>query len=226
MRKYIWATVIIMIGTLIASATIFKTNALACIFMAMIGMIVLFFSVFETKNVVAEKIVLIALLSSVSAIGRILFSSIPSVQPASFIIIVTGIVFGGEVGFLTGAITALASNLVLGQGPWTVWQMFAWGIMGFSSGLLKTPLLKNKWIFCVYGLLWGVVFGWIMNGWFLISSNVSEINIKILIAACVASFPMDLAHGVSNLVLILFMGKEFIKMLNRIAIKYGLCSSS
>jgi len=225
MRKYMSVTVIIMVCTLILSATIFRGNTLACIFVAMMGVIILFFSVFETKNVAAEKIVLIALLSSVSAIGRILFSSIPSVQPSSFIIMVTGIVFGGEVGFLTGAITALASNLVLGQGPWTVWQMFCWGIMGLLSGLLKRPLTKSKWIFCFYGLLWGFVFGWIMNGWYLVSSNVTGFNVKIMIAACVTSFPMDLAHGVSNLVLILWMGNDFIKMFHRISVKYGLRSS-
>lgn len=223
MKKMIWFVLILMIAALVLSVTIFEKNTFAILCLGMVAIMVTLFSLFERKNVATEKIVLIALLSSVASIGRIVFSAIPSVQPASFIIIMTGIAFGGEMGFLTGTITALASNLVLGQGPWTIWQMFCWGVMGWLSAVMAQGLLRRKLVFCVYGLLWGFVFGWIMNAWFVLAGyGDSGLNGKAFIIAGVSSFPMDLAHGVTNSLLIGLFSSSFMKILGRISMKYGL----
>ena len=63
---------------------------------------------------------------------------------------------------------ALVSNLILGQGPWTPWQMFAWGSMGYLVGILvRSGLIKGRLILSFLGFFLGILFGWVMNLWFL-----------------------------------------------------------
>ncbi len=198
------------------SVSALRHNLYMCLAVFIVGTVVVFFSLFEGRDVSAEKIVLIAVLAGLSSAGRVVFSGVPSVQPSSFIIIMTGVVFGPQMGFMTGAVTALASNLILGQGPWTPWQMFAWGIMGALSGLLPKWLGKNGIFMTVYSFLWGFLFGWIMNLWYSFG------GFGTFISASIASFPMDLAHAISNGILMLFFGGLFTKKFLRIAVKYGL----
>lgn len=176
---------------------------------------------FLTKAPSVEKTVLIALLSSLSTVGRVLFAGIPSVQPSSFIIIMAGLCFGKEIGIMTGLVTALASNLILGQGPWTLWQMFAWGLMGLLSALLSKPLISFKFFRAVYGVAWGFLFGWIMNLWYYTGYN-TEIGLSYYITAGISSFPFDLLHGLSNGLLMIFSGDLFLRAFRRIGIKYGI----
>lgn len=225
-KAFIFTGLLITIAAIVLSFVIFRNNILFPCFIMVAGTIVIFFGSFETNyDVTAEKIVLIAILSAISSIGRILFSSIPSVQPSSFIIIITGAVFGEEMGFMVGSITALASNLILGQGPWTIWQMFSWGMMGLVSGLLSSAIKNHKVFSIIYGFVWGLVFGWIMNLWMLTTGSMSGINLAYVILIYIRSFPMDLAHGITNAVLLFLLSGRFIKILNRIAIKYGLTTA-
>lgn len=211
----------ILVFLLLAVILSYKNINLSII-LAVFSVILAVFIVFEKKDTGVDKIVIISILSAVASAGRVLFSSIPSVQPASFVIMITGIVFGAEAGFITGAITALSSNLLLGQGPWTVWQMFAWGLMGYVSAILYKILIKNKFIFSIYGLIWGFIFGIIMNAWILFSGREGIFSIERAILINIASFPMDLAHGIFNLILILLFGTKFIKIFKRIAVKYDI----
>ena len=212
----------ILLTALILSASVFNSNFFICLSLGIIGTLIMFFTVFEKSHVSTEKIVLIALLSSLAAAGRVLFTAIPNVQPVSFLVIITGIVFGGEIGFITGAVSALTSNLIMGQGPWTLWQMFAWGLMGLVSALLSNRLNKNKWLLAGYSFVWGFLFDYIMNIWVLITNNFSQVNWSALIVALSSSFYFDLLHAVGNAVLALLLGSRFIKILGRIAVKYGL----
>src|SRR5690606_16114673 len=106
----------------------------------------------------AREMVILAMLAAIAAVSRVPFAGIPSVQPTSFVIIVTGLVFGAESGFLVGAVTAIVSNIFLGQGPWTPWQMFAWGLMGMSAGLLRnTWLMSTLWTKSIFVFAWGYI---------------------------------------------------------------------
>ena len=167
-------------------------------------------------------VVLIALLSAVSCAGRVLFAGLPSVQPSSSLIILTGIVFGPQAGFMTGAMTALTSNMLLGQGPWTVWQMSAWGMMGLSSGLLQRLLKRHGLLLSLYGCVWGFLFGWFMNLWTVSGGFFGPFSLRAVVAACAASLPLDLAHAACNLLLLLLFAKPFLRKMERIAVKYGL----
>ena len=78
----------------------------------------------------SSSIAVIATLATLAALGRDAFVAIPDVKPITAIVLVSGIAFGAGPGFAVGAISALASNILLGQGPWTPWQMLGWGLVG------------------------------------------------------------------------------------------------
>lgn len=189
--------------------------------MMMVLIMVPFFARFEYRKSQPEEIVLISLMAAIAAVARIPFASLPSVQPTSFVILVSALSFGGETGFLIGAVAALVSNLFLGQGPWTPWQMFAWGMMGLITGLLRgTFLLRQKYLRLIYVFLWGLVFGWFMNLWYL--TSLQEGFAAAFLVSCISSFPMDAAHGITNVILIYFFAGRWNRILDRSIQKYGL----
>ena len=195
---------------------------LPALLLAVSGVLLVLFAGFEHSRAGAQAVVLIALLSAVSCAGRVLFAGLPSVQPSSSLIILTGIVFGPQAGFMTGAMTALTSNMLLGQGPWTVWQMAAWGMMGLSSGLLQRLLKRHGLLLSLYGCVWGFLFGWFMNLWTVSGGFFGPFSLRAVVAACAASLPLDLAHAACNLLLLLLFEKPFLRKMERIAVKYGL----
>ena len=98
-----------------------------------------FILVFDKKKPQARELVPIAVMAAIAVVGRTVFEIIPlpNFKPCSAIIIITAVAFGPEAGFLTGALTGFVSNFIFGQGPWTPWQMFTWGLVGFLAGILK-----------------------------------------------------------------------------------------
>ncbi len=180
-----------------------------------------FFLRFERKNVQARELVLLAVLSAIAAVSRIPFASIPSVQPTTFVIIVSGLVFGGESGFVIGSLAALVSNLFLGQGPWTPWQMVAWGVIGGGAGLLRRfKWMQTKWGRVGYGIVSGYFFGWIMNIWSLFGLQITDW--KTVLTLYGSSFYFDTAHALSNVVFLILFSSSWIKILQRFQRKYGL----
>ena len=105
--------------------------------------LIAFFLSFEKRKPQAREIVLISVLSALAVAGRCAFAAIPQFKPVAAIIIISGACFGANTGFLVGAITAFVSNFFFGQTPYTPWQMFAFGVIGFVAGLLfKKGVLK------------------------------------------------------------------------------------
>jgi energy-coupling factor transport system substrate-specific component len=195
--------------------------------MVLLSLLFLFIR-FERRRVEPRELVLLAVLASIAAVGRIPFASIPSVQPTTFIIMISGFVFGPESGFIIGAVAALASNMVLGQGPWTPWQMTAWGLVGLTAGMFrKTKVMTNKWGRIFFGVIWGFLFGWIMNLWgiFGLMQTGSVLNLKAFLLYFAASATFDAMHAVSNVIFLLLFGTSWIKILNRFKRKYGLLDS-
>lgn len=175
---------------------------------------------FESRNSHPRELVIIAILSAVAAFSRIPFAGLPSIQPTSTIIILSAMVFGPSMGFMIGAVAALASNVILGQGPWTPWQMFAWGTMGFVAGHLAV-IIKGRISMAMIGFAQGIAFGWTMNLWFLFGF-VKPITIETIMAIYGSSLYFDLLHGISNFILIILLYKPWMLILKRIQVKYGI----
>jgi len=190
------------------------------VFMIILAMVP-FFLRFERRKPQAKELVIIAVMATLAALGRVAFAPIPNFKPTSAVVIITALAFGPEAGFLTGAVAAAASNLFFGQGPWTPWQMFCWGMVGFGAGILSRGWLKSKLWLCIYSFLSGFAYGWIMNIWFIISF-IQPLTWAAVIAAYISSFWFDFTHALSTLIFILVLAKPWLKKLNRIKIKYGL----
>ncbi|MEW9668552.1 ECF transporter S component [Ammoniphilus sp. 3BR4] len=181
-----------------------------------------FFLRYEMRNIAGRELVLVAILAAIAAVSRIPFAPIPSVQPTSFVIMMAGYVFGAETGFMVGAIAALVSNMFLGQGPWTPWQMFAWGMIGFSTGLLRnTWWMATKAGKLIFGFLWGFLFGWIMNLTFIFTF-IDDFSWTAFFTAYMGSIIFDTMHALSNVVFLLIFGTAWIKTLERFKRKYGM----
>ena len=187
--------------------------------------ILIFLVRFERRKVEPRELVLLAVLASIAAVGRIPFASLPSVQPTTFVIMMSGFVFGAESGFIIGAVAALASNMILGQGPWTPWQMAAWGLVGLSAGWLRnTKILTSKTGRIIFGIAWGYLFGWVMNLWGFLSivQSGSPFEWKAFMVYLIGSATFDTMHAVSNVIFLLLFGEVWIKILTRFKRKYGL----
>lgn len=97
------------------------------------------FAWYERSRPDARVVALVATLAAFAALGRIAFAALPNVKPTTDIVLVSGYALGGAPGFAVGALAALASNFFFGQGPWTPWQMAAWGVTGLVGAALARP---------------------------------------------------------------------------------------
>lgn len=183
-----------------------------------------FFLVFEGRKPQARELVIIAVLCALAVAGRAAFYMLPQFKPVMAIVIISGAAFGGEVGFLTGALTMLVSNMFFGQGPWTPWQMFAMGITGFLAGVLfqKGLFGSSKAAMSVFGLFSAVViYGGIMNPASAVMAHI-PLSKGVLLTCYAAGLPMDILHGVSTMLFLFVGAKPMLEKLDRVKIKYGL----
>lgn len=182
-----------------------------------VGVIYSIFKMFENSKPTTESIVLLAILIATASIGRLILISIPSVNLQSFIVIMVGIVFGKKEGFIVGSLSALVTAMILGIGPWVVFQMIGWGLMGLTAGLIAEKL-DNIVFRVAFGLAWGLLYGWIadLSGIFYLGS----INLGSVLGLFIFSFPFDMLHGVSNAVLLAVFYNWFKKIFLRSKTKY------
>ena len=128
---------------------------------------------------------------------------------------------------MVGAITGFVSNFFFGQGPWTPWQIFSFGIIGFLAGILFTKgfLRKTRASLCSFGCLATlIIYGGIMN----LSSVImwqGKITTDMIISVYLMGLPMDVIHAVSTAFFLWFIAEPMIDKLERIKIKYGLVQS-
>ena len=183
-----------------------------------------FFLVFEKRRPQARELVVIAVLCAIAVAGRAAFFFVPQFKPVAALTIVAAVAFGGESGFLVGAISMLASNMFFSQGPWTPFQMFAMGIIGFLAGVLfrKGILRRSRFALCVYGgLATFFIYGFIMNTYSVFQVQ-SHVTWGMILASCAVGIPMDLLHAASTVFFLAAAGPAMLEKLDRIKTKYGL----
>ncbi len=221
-RIAIFMVILLFFGSLAIMTLMNDEQYLPVALFMVCASIVPFFLRFERRSLQAREIVLVAVISAIAAVGRVPFAALPSVQPTSFVIIVSALVFGSETAFMVGAVSALVSNMFLGQGPWTPWQMFGWGMVGWTAGTLyQWGWLKNRFMLIAFGFVWGFLFGWIMNIWFLANMG-QDLTWAAVLAAYASSFYFDLVHALCNVFFLAVLGPGWVKILERYKTKYGL----
>ncbi|MDE6110967.1 MAG: septum site-determining protein MinC, partial [Eubacterium sp.] len=114
--------------------------------------------------------------------------------------------------------------ILYSQGPWTPWQMFAMGIIGFLAGVLykKGLLRRSRILLCIFGAISAIViYGGIVNPSALIWGN-EGLNWSIILSYYVTGFPMDCIHAISTAIFLWFISEPMLEKLDRIKTKYGL----
>ncbi|AST92290.1 MULTISPECIES: ECF transporter S component [Sutcliffiella] len=141
-----------------------------------------------------RKIALLGLLIALCVVGRMVFSSVPNVQPVTAIIIICCLLMGPQNGIILAAGTAFVSNLFLGSGTWTLLQIIAWSIIGVLSGLIGMKFKKLPiWLLATYAGFCGMLFGLIMSLERLIIG-------KLFWPYYLAGLPFDFNHAIGNIV--------------------------
>ena len=183
-----------------------------------------FFLIFEGRKPQARELLTIAVLVAIAVAGRAAFFMVPSFKPVVAVTIISAVCFGAESGFLVGALSMLSSNMLFGQGPWTPWQMFAAGIIGFFAGILfqKGWRKARKISLCIYGFLATVfIYGGIMNPASLVMTSYA-ITKRNLLAIYMSGLPVDLVHASATVIFLWIASKPMIEKLERIKVKYGM----
>ena len=183
--------------------------------------------VFESRKPQARELVIIAVMCAIAVAGRAAFFMLPQFKPLVAVVIIAGVAFGGEAGFLVGAMSGFVSNFFFGQGPWTPWQMFAFGIIGFLAGVLfkKGILRRNTPALCVYGGLAALfIYGIIMDSSMVLIYQPQP-NGAMFWAALLQGIPFNLIHSLATVVFLAIISRPMLEKLDRIKTKYGLVSA-
>ena len=191
----------------------------------MLLMMVPFFMRFEHRAPSARELVTLAVMAAICAAGRIAFVMVPYFSAMTGLIMITGLAMGPEFGFLVGSLAAFASNFIYGQGPWTPWQMFAYGLAGCLAGLLAkkgimaaekripTAIIGGLIVFCIVGPLLDTA---------AVFLSMTELNGASVLTVYAAGVPVNAIHAACTVVTILLLVKPIEEKLARIKTKYGL----
>lgn len=231
-----WLSLAIMV-LLVPLAVVLFTRLRQSFYLSGLTIIVLtiaaFFLHFESRKPQARELVLLAVLCALAVASRAAFGFVPHFKPMLAIVMLTGIAFGPEAGFLCGAISGFASNFIFGQGPWTPWQMFAYGIGGMLAGLfaLCGVLKKSPRAWRDGG--WRDILGLTVFGFLCILLVVGPLldtstffmagfSASSPLAIYLAGVPVNCVHGSAVALTMLLFGKPLLDRLRRIQIKYGM----
>ena len=182
-----------------------------------------FFLAFEGRKPQARELVVIAVMCALAVASRVVIP-IPNLKPTYAIIMISAIAFGGETGFLIGAMTALASNFFLSQGAHTPWQMFAYGMAGLVAGVV----FRKKWLpreplsMAVFGaalvvLLVGPILD--VSMFFIVQS---KLTLTGFVAQCMSGLPMNLLLAAVTFLVLFFLGEPLLRKLDRVKLRYGM----
>lgn len=185
-----------------------------------------FFLLFEARRPQARELVILAVMSALAVAGRVAIP-IPNFKAITGIVMITGMAFGPQAGFMTGAISAFASNFFYTQGPWTPWQMMAYGVGGFLAGLLfygrqwKQPrmALLIQTVFAFIAVV--LVVGPLLDACTIFTTG-ARFSWNFAFAVFAAGFPHNVIHGLFCGATVLLLSKPLLAKLNRLKTKYGM----
>lgn len=208
----------LFLGTKIPGRSYYITGTLI-----ILELLVPFFMAFEGKKPQARELVVIAVMCAIAIAARVAIP-IPNFKAIFAVIMLSGIAFGPEAGFMVGAISAFASNFFYGQGPYTPWQMMAYGAGGMLAGFCfaKGRLPRKPWVMAIFGFFAVVL--WV--GPLLDTSSVflmlSDINWNSLLLTYGAGLSVNISQAACTVLIMLLFGRPLLDKLDRIKVKYGM----
>jgi len=198
-------------------------------YLVSVGLILLAFVVFffsyERRKPQAREMVTLSVMSAIAIASRAAFAMIPFFKPINGIIMITGMAFGPGAGFLTGVVSAFVSNFIFGQGPWTPWQMFAYGVGGAIAGWLRKKdimheELKLQTALVGYALIQAIV-GPLLDVCSIFTMN-NTITAQYVITIFGSGLIPNAIHGLATALTLFLLVKPMMEKLNRMKIKYGM----
>ena len=208
----------LFLGTKLSGRSYYITGTLI-----IVELMLPFFLAFEGRKPQARELVVIAVMCALAIAGRVVIP-VPNFKAAYAIIMLTGIAFGPEAGFLVGAVTAFGSNFFYGQGPFTPWQMFGYGAGGMLAGFCfrLNGLPRKNWVLAAFGFL--TVLLWI--GPLLDVSTVflamSEFTWSAMVTMLVSGFSVNISQAICTALIMLLLGNALLEKLDRVKMKYGM----
>ena len=221
--------VTLLVCFLLIPATLYLGAQLPCRSYYITGTLIIielmipFFMAFEGRKPQARELVVIAVMCAIAIAGRVAIP-IPNFKATFALIMLAGIAFGPEAGFMVGAITAFASNFFYGQGAYTPWQMFSYGAGGMLAGFCfaKGRLPQKPLVMAVFGFLATILWVGPLLDCSHIFLMVSVINWDSIIAAFVSGFPVNLSQAICTVLVMLLFARPLLDKLDRIKVKYGM----
>ena len=225
-RKSAVGWVLFAVGMLllvIFGAKPLKSNHFQLISIAFVVIATLpFYFAFERRDGGLRRLVVLAVMTAIAVGGRALFAPVPAFNPVTAIVALVGIYMGPEAGFLVGSLSALISDIFFGQGPWTPFQMFSWGLIGAIAGLpLMSRLLKKRIPLLIYGVFAGFAYSLIMDIWTAISLD-GFLDLKRYLIVVGTALPFTMTYVVANVIFLMLAFKPIGEKLERIRIKHGI----
>lgn len=198
----------------------YLTSTLVIIFI-----LIPFFLSFEGKKPSARILVLIAVLCALAVASRAIFAALPNFKPIYGIIIIAGIALGAQAGFLVGAVSAFASNFLFGQGPWTPWQMLAYGTCGLLAGLLyfrKDKLPRDPVSLGLFGFVAVLFVVCPLLDTSTVLTTLTVFTPTAILSIYTTAILTNLIQAGCTLVTLLAISKPMLRKIDRIITKYGL----
>ncbi len=187
-----------------------------------------FFLLFESRKPQAREIVTLSVLCALATASRAAFTFFPHFKPMMGIVMVSAMAYGPEAGFLVGAVSGFASNFFFGQGPWTPWQMFAYGIGGFLMGLLfhRKGAKRGRFTTALVGFFLIFFLVGPMLDTCTLFTMVSTITPAAARTVYLYGLPVNFTHGLSTFATLYLVGTPLLQKLERINTKYGLMDAT
>ena len=171
--------------------------------------------------------VLLSVMISLAVVGRLVLFMVPQFKPCAAIVIITGIMLGKQAGFLSGVMTAFISDMFFGMGPWTLWQMIGFGLIGLISAIIFNQERIEKMggfaklILCTYGFL--ITF--LLYGLLMDTATVFMVTDKPKLSTFIATYSagivFNMIHGISTFIFLYLMANPLSKKIKRVLVKYG-----
>ena len=190
-----------------------------------IDILIPYFLAFESRRPQARELVLLAVLCALAVASRAVVP-MPNFKPIFAVIMIAGMAFGAQAGFLVGAISAFASNFILGgQGPWTPWQMMAFGVAGLLAGASRGWLPKKPWALAIFGFAAMVTVVGVLLDCSTIFTTLTTLRWSSVLLVLTIGLRTNLSHGIATAVTLFLFAKPLLEKLDRVKIKYGLIGS-
>ncbi|MDR0836705.1 MAG: ECF transporter S component [Propionibacteriaceae bacterium] len=188
-----------------------------------------FFASFEGRKPQAREIVVVAVMTALAVSGRAAFFMIPQFKPGMAVVILSGVGLGRESGFVVGALTGFVSNFIFGQGPWTPWQMFAYGLSGFLAGVIFSgPAARNQGLgnLNIPVIIYGTLATFVIYGALVDTSSVlmwaSDITWASISAIFISGLMFNALHAFASAVFLALLSTLVVEKLTRLKVRFGL----